>query len=172
MLRAPSADLRDSYCSLIAEREAGGGKRIPFPLLFPFEDFEALLARLRDNSNGMGLPEGFVPHSTFWLVRNGRDIVGVSNLRHRLNKTLAREGGHIGFGIRPSARRNGYGREILKQTLRRAGEIGIDRALVTCGKQNVGSAKVIVGNGGMFESEEFSPERGEVVQRYWIRTGT
>ena len=172
LLQAPTADLRESYRSLIAELDAGRERKIPFPLSFPFEDFEALLARLRDNSNGIGLPDGFVPHSTFWLVRDGGEIVGVSNLRHRLNETLAREGGHIGYGIRPSARRNGYGREILKQTLRRAGGIGIERALVTCGKQNVGSAKVIVGNGGEFESEEFCAERGEVVQKYWIRIGT
>ena len=168
-LETPSKTLRDSYRSLIAELESRGEKRVPFPLSFPFEDFEALLARLRDNAQGLGLPDGFVPHSTFWLVRDGEEIVGVSNLRHRLNEVLAREGGHIGYGIRPSARRNGYGREILKQTLRRAGEVGIDRVLVTCGKRNHGSAKVILANGGVFDSEAFIPERGEVVQRYWIR---
>ena len=51
-------------------------------------------------------------------------------------------------------------------------EIGIDRALVTCGKENVGSVRVILGNGGVFESEEFNPEGGEVVQRYWIQVGS
>ena len=56
--------------------------------------------------------------------------------------------------------------------MKRAAEIGIDRALVTCGKENVGSVRVILGNGGVFESEEFNPEGGEVVQRYWIQVGS
>ena len=167
-LQAPSANLRDSYRSLIAELESAGEKRVPFPLSFPFDDFGALLARLQDNAKGIGLPEGFVPHSTFWLVRNGEEIVGVSNLRHSLTPFLLREGGNIGYGIRPSARRNGYGREILKMTLPEAQALGLSRVLVTCGKPNLGSARIILDNGGVFESEEFSAERDEVVQRYWI----
>jgi predicted acetyltransferase len=171
LLQAPSANLQDSYRGLIAELDAGGERRVPFVLDYPFEDFEALLARFRDEAQGIGLPNGFVPHSTFWLVRNGREIVGVSNLRHRLNAHLLKEGGHIGYGIRPSARRKGYGKEILRQTLAKAREHGIGRALVTCGKENIGSARIILANGGVFESEEFSEERGEVVQRYWISNG-
>jgi len=170
-LQAPSEDLQDSYRNLVAELDAGREKRVPFPLSFPFDDFKALVARLRDCAMGVGLEEGFVPHSTYWLVRDGREIVGVSNLRHRLTAYLLKEGGHIGYGIRPSARRRGYGREILKQTLKPASERGIDRVLVTCGKENLGSARIILANGGVFESEEFSAERGEVVQRYWIPNG-
>jgi predicted acetyltransferase len=167
-LRKPSRDLRDSYGGLIAEIESAREKRIPFPLSFPFEDFDALLAKLEDATKGIGLPEGFVPHSTYWLVRGGNEIVGVSNLRHSLTPFLLREGGNIGYGIRPSARRNGFGREILRLTLPKARELGLARVLVTCGKENRGSARIILGNGGVFESEEFSAERGEIVQRYWI----
>jgi predicted acetyltransferase len=166
-LEPPSRDLRASYRSLIAELEAAGEERVPFPLTYPFEDFDAMLAKLADDSNGIGLPQGFVPNSTFWLVQD-KAIVGVSNLRHRLNPRLLREGGNIGYGIRPSARRKGFGREILKQTLIRARGIGLSRALVTCGKQNIGSAKIILSNAGVFESEQFEAERNEIVQRYWI----
>jgi predicted acetyltransferase len=167
-LQVPSENLRDSYRSLIADIDAAGEKHVPFPLSFPFEDFAALLAQLEEATKGIGLPAGFVPHSTYWLVRDGREIVGVSNLRHSLTPFLLREGGHIGYGIRPSARRKGYGRAILKETLAKAREHGIDRALVTCGKENRGSARIILANGGVFDSEEFSQERAEVVQRYWI----
>lgn len=170
-LSDPIPELRDSYRSLIGEFEAAGEKLIPFPLTYPFDDFDALLARLERNSKGIGLPGGFVPNSTFWLVREGNEIVGVSNLRHRLNESLRREGGNIGYGIRPSARRNGFGSEILRQTLVRAWGIGLARVLVTCGKQNFGSVRVILANGGVLESEEFHAERGEVVQRYWIELG-
>jgi len=80
--------------------ESAGEKRVPFTLSFPFDDFEALLARLRDESNGIGLPEGFVPHSTFWLVRDGKEVQdeGVLEMKcgalmthyHKLPKTTAR----------------------------------------------------------------------------------
>ena len=50
----------------------------------------------------------------------------------------------------------------------RAVERGIKRALLTCDKKNVASAKVIEKNGGVLESEGFSQEPGKVVRRYWI----
>ena len=126
--------------------------------------------RLDDCSRGVGIPEGFVAHSTFWLVRNGTEVVGVSSLRHSLTPMLLREGGNIGYGIRPSARGQGFGTEILRRTLElmspaaTAGE-----ALVTCDKANVASARVILGNGGVLDSEIFLEERGVLLQRYWIR---
>ena len=168
-LQATSGDLRDSYRSLIAELESAGEKRVPFPLSFPFDDFDALLARLQDSAKGIGLEEGFVPHSTYWLVRDGEQIVGVSNLRHSLTPFLLREGGHIGYGIRPSMRGRRLGSEILRRSLHRTRELGIRDVLVTCGAANVASASVIRRNGGVLESEAFLPERNEVVQRYWIR---
>jgi predicted acetyltransferase len=167
-LLKPVAALRDSYISLVTEIDAAGERPVPFTLGFDYGNFDALVAQLEDAARGIGLPDGFVAHSTYWLVRGEAEIVGASNLRHSLTPFLLREGGHIGYGIRPSARRSGLGREILRLTLVRARELGLSRVLVTCGRENVVSARVIVGNGGVLESEAFSAERGEVVQRYWI----
>ncbi|WJH37217.1 GNAT family N-acetyltransferase [Paenibacillus sp. CC-CFT747] len=108
---------------------------------------------------------GFVEHSTYWLVRGSR-IVGVVNLRHRLNEKLLRIGGHIGYGIRPGERRKGYATAILAMALQKAGERGIQRVLVTCDKDNTGSARTIQKNGGVLESEAWEGET--CVQRYWI----
>ncbi|MEO8305670.1 MAG: GNAT family N-acetyltransferase [Betaproteobacteria bacterium] len=162
-LLSPTAALQDSYRSLVSEVLRLEEDLVPFVLKFDHHDFDAMLARLAECSRGIGLPTGFVPHSTFWLVRDGIEVVGVSNIRHSLNPMLRREGGNIGYGIRPSARRQGFGVEILRQSLRRAADIGIANALVTCGKANVGSVPVI---GGVLESEEYLPDRGEIVQRY------
>lgn len=170
-LVAPAARLCDSYRGLVAEFVDGGEKFAPFVLGFDHADFDAMLARLADCSRGIGLPDGFVAHSTYWLVEDQERVVGVSNVRHALTPSLLREGGHIGYGIRPSARGRGLGREILRQSLRRAHDLDIADVLVTCGQANVASAKVIVGNGGALESEVFVPDRDEIVQRYWIRRG-
>ena len=167
----PSLMFRDSYRSLVSEFAAAGEKLVPFVLALENSDFDVFLSRLDDCSRGIGLPDGFVAHSTYWLVRDQAEVVGVSNIRHSLTESLRREGGNIGYGIRPTARRQGLGTTILRNSLARAFEMGLFRVLVTCAKANVGSAKSILHNGGILDSEEYLADRGEVVQRYWIENG-
>jgi predicted acetyltransferase len=166
-LISPRESFERSYRSLVDEFLSSGERLVPFTLAFEYERFADLLVRLRQNSQGIGLPEGFVAHSSYWLVR-GAEILGVSNLRHELTDALRVEGGHIGYGIRPSLRRQGFGKAILSRTLERARAIGLGKILLTCGKANVGSVKVILANGGVLDSEEFHAPRNEVLQRYWI----
>ena len=167
-LTSPSVALARSYRDLVAEFVASHEQLVPFTLAFDHSDFSAFLAKLEDCSRGISVPDGFVPHSTFWLVRDSTQVVGVSNIRHSLTPSLRRDGGHIGYGVRPSARGNGYGSAILQHSLAAASQLGITRALITCAKHNVPSARVILGNGGALESEELLPERDEIIQRYWI----
>jgi predicted acetyltransferase len=161
----------DSYRALVREFVARGEPLIPFPLAFDNAHFAGFLARLEDAARGVGLPDGFVPHSTFWLVDEAGEVVGVSNLRHRLTDGLRVEGGNIGYGVRPSARRRGHATALLRATLAEARVLGLDRALLTCAKANAGSVGTILRCGGVLDSEEFVAERGEVVQRYWIALG-
>jgi predicted acetyltransferase len=165
----PTAALEASYRGHVAEFVARGEPFIPFPIGFDLSDFSALLKKLDDCSRGVGIPDGFVAHSTFWLVRDGKEVVGVSSLRHALTPKLLREGGNIGYGIRPSARGQGLGIEILRLTLDQAMAIGLKEAFITCDKANVASARVILRNGGILDSEIFLEERGVFLQRYWIR---
>ena len=166
----PHGGLKESYRSLVSEFLDRGEELVPFPLSFPNDDFDAFIGRLAACSRGEGLPDGFVPHTTYWLVRDEIEVVGVSNLRHFLNDRLRQEGGHIGYGVRPSARRSGFATFLLRCTLEKAREKGIEEALVTCDKGNVASARTIVRNGGVLVSEEFVPEFDDVVQRYVIGT--
>ncbi|MBQ9458624.1 MAG: GNAT family N-acetyltransferase [Oscillospiraceae bacterium] len=109
-----------------------------------------------------------VPDSVFFLLDEDRNrLLGAVNIRHYLNDFLFREGGHIGDGIRPSERRKGYATEMIRLALKECRKLGIDRVLMTCDKENVGSAKSIMKNGGVLESE-FVNSDGEVEQRYWI----
>ena len=166
----PSIAFKDSYRAYVAELVARGEPFVPFPLGFPHENFEALLAQLSGCERGVGIPEGFVPHSTFWLVE-GDEVLGVSNLRHRLTDSLRREGGHIGYGIRPAARGRGLGTRILALTLAEAAALGIEEALLSCAKANLASSAVIRANGGVLQDEEYIEPRGEVVQRWRVPTG-
>jgi predicted acetyltransferase len=105
---------------------------------------------------------GKVPQTTYWLYVDGR-IVGYSKLRHHLNETLMKEGGHIGFCIRPTERGKGYGNLLLERTLQAATLMNIERVLLTCDENNERSRKVIEHSGGEVESIE----GGNC--RYWIR---
>lgn len=112
--------------------------------------------------------EGLVPDSVFFLLDEARDrLLGAVNIRHYLNDSLLKEGGHIGDGIRPSERRKGYATEMIRLALTECKKLGIDKVLMTCDKENIASAKSIIKNGGILENE-FVNSDGKVEQRYWI----
>lgn len=159
----PSTEYESSYRDYI--RELGDEERYPFPLDFDHADFAELLTKLDQFRNGVSLPEGFVPATTYWLV-DGGEILGVSNLRHCLNDRIRHAGGHIGLGVRPSRRGSGLGKYLLQLTLGRAFARGIASVQVHCHKHNEPSVRMIIANGGSLESE--IPDGGKVVQRYVI----
>lgn len=108
-------------------------------------------------------PEGYVPGTELWWVE-GDEFFGRIGIRHRLTPMLLEMGGHIGYDVRPSARRRGHATAMLRQALRVAHELRIDPALITCDVDNVGSRTVIERNGGVLEDER----NGKL--RFWAPT--
>ena len=135
------------------------------------DDFAAYIQRLEDGSKDLSLPEGHVPSTTYWLVRDGKTVLGCGRLRHRLTPALENEGGHIGYDIRLSERRKGYGVLILKLMLEKAFEMGINPVLVTSDTDNIASARIIEKNGGKLKDQVISKRSGKRVSRYWIHFG-
>lgn len=162
----PTIELKNEYLDMIGEWKAYEDKLVPFVLNNDASDFPAMLEKLENSSKGIGLKEGMVEHSTYWLVDDKHKVLGAVNIRHRLNEKLLRSAGHIGYGIRPSERKLGNASEALRQALNIAKELGIERALVVCDKENLGSARTILKNGGVLENE--IEEDGIIKQRYWI----
>lgn len=113
-----------------------------------------------------GTEAPWVP-ATFLVADVDGRIVGRSSIRFELDPLLAREGGHIGYGVILSERRKGYATEILIQSLDILFRAGIQRVLLTCGTDNEGSAKVIQRCGGVHESVVTSTH-GQLIRRYWI----
>jgi predicted acetyltransferase len=89
-------------------------------------------------------------------------------VRHRLNDFLEKYGGHIGYSVRPSERRRGYAKEMLKMALPFCRQIGIDKILITCIDGNIGSEKTILANGGVYETTVHEPNENVDLKRYWI----
>ena len=104
----------------------------------------------------------------YWSVM-GNEFVGRVDIRHTLVGHLMWYGGHIGYDIRPLARRKGYGKQQLALALPKARDLGIERALITCDDDNFGSIRIIEANGGVLENK-VDNGRGVLSRRYWIET--
>lgn len=111
-------------------------------------------------------PEGWVPATQFVCLREDGRIVGMIDLRHRLNDYLAEIGGNIGYSVRPSERRKGYAACMLHMVLEEARRLGLRRVLVTCDADNEASRRTIERNGGVFE--RMAQDGEAAVRRYWI----
>ena len=123
---------------------------------------------LGEQERGVNLPPDYVP-STFLFAFIGPRIVGRVSIRHRLNDVLFRVGGHIGYVVVPEFRRQGHATTILRLALHIAHEtLGIDRVLVTCDDDNVGSIRTIEINGGVLENVISGPDLDPPKRRYWI----
>ncbi|MDO9027002.1 MAG: GNAT family N-acetyltransferase, partial [bacterium] len=155
----------DQYIDFMEDWKSTGELLVPFVLAMDYSNFQEYIQKLKNYSLGIGLPVGFVPHSTFWLVSDAK-IIGVSNLRHSLTDKLLKADGNIGYGIRPSERKKGYATILLQLTLDKARAIGLSKVLLTCDKDNIGSVKTILNNKGVLDSEE--EINGKPHQRYWI----
>ncbi len=166
----PTTAMRDAYMDFLADFTRASETATDGTGGNAEDGFAALVKKLTDYSKGINLSDGWVTASTFWAVRNS-EIIGVCNIRHQLIERLRDFGGHIGYSIRPSERNKGFGTEMLKLALKKARGFGIDRALITCNKDNIASQRVIQKNGGVLDSESYSKQAGRITQRYWINLG-
>ncbi len=128
------------------------------------ERFAEYTRLLRDEARAdAARPPGHVPCTTLWWV-DGTEFIGRLAIRHRLTQHLLDVGGHIGYDVRPAARRRGHATVMLRCALPVARSLGIDQALLTCDVGNVALRKVIEANGGRLEDER----SGKL--RFWVPT--
>ncbi len=131
---------------------------------YDFHNFDHYIKNLNTTEE---TKNGWVPDTTLFCFDKDRNIfVGAVNIRHYLNDTLLKTGGHIGDGIRPSERRKGYATAMIGLALEECKKLGIRKVLLCCDKNNIGSAKSIRNNGGVLENEVEAD--GHMKQRYWI----
>lgn len=116
-------------------------------------DFPAWLVKRVDREQGIGLEDGRVPDTTFWLMDDGVPVA-FGSLRHRLTDALLEEGGHIGYAVDGTKQGRGYGKALLGLMIREARRMGItEELLVTVHPDNIASRKVAEANGGELRRE-------------------
>lgn len=162
----PTMEMKEQYYDYVKDWESAGEAIVPYAARLldrSYKEWVEYTARMESKET---CNPDWVPAHTIFLVREDGKIIGAINIRHTLNDYLLNYGGHIGYGIRPSERKKGFASLMLSLALPIARELGIDKALITCDKNNAGSAKTIMKNDGVLENEV--EEDGKLVQRYWI----
>jgi predicted acetyltransferase len=170
-LTLPDAHYHASFLRALREYQSTGAYlEVLAPPLADPDEFTRYVAALRDDArNGGSLwrylkqlsgrapwhppGSGWAPQTAYWWVA-GDEYLGRLNLRHFLTEDLLRRGGHIGYDVRPSARRRGHATSMLAAALPLAAAMGIDPAHIDCDVGNTASRRVIEKNGGVFEREQ------------------
>jgi predicted acetyltransferase len=114
------------------------------------EGFSAWVSRLRS-----------LPAARMWWIADGDDVLGGVALRTTTTDTVLRLG-HVGYGIRPSARGRGVATWALGELLPRARAAGLTRLLLVCRDDNVGSIKTIERHAGILEKVVDDDDHGRV----------
>lgn len=129
-------------------------------------NFEQLIEKWQHDKTEEVYKLGFVPATLYFLINENGRILGSIHFRHELNDRLLLNGGHIGYGVRPSERKKGYASHMLQLLLERLKDEGYKKVLITCDDDNIGSAKTIENNSGILQNKiEFE---GTLTRRYWI----
>ena len=169
-LVAPTTRLRESWLAAREEwgrdvHQDGSGLHADDDVDSP-EGFAQWVSRLHREADPAIPPGTDRVHATYWWMAESDTYLGVITLRHALNDFLLRAGGHIGYSVRPSARRRGLASWALRSVLPEARSLGLERVLVTCDDANVASARTIQHAGGVLEDVR-DTELGRT-RRYWI----
>ena len=132
-----------------------------------YEDPRDWLEAVRRYEDPATVPEGKVPATELLCLREGK-VLGMLQIRHCLNDYLQRYAGHIGYSVRPSARRQGVASWMLGAALPLCRQLGLKRVMIACEPWNEGSRRTILANGGVYEKTVHEPEENIDLEQYWI----
>jgi predicted acetyltransferase len=171
-LERPALRHRAAFLEVLDDY-ARAGERDKFELYAPAgRDFADYCDQLHQQELGARLPAGWVPGTTLWMLDGGQRICGIVRIRHRLNAFLEEHGGHLGYDVPPSRRRQGHGHRLLELGLVEAARLGLRRVLLVCDDDNLASLRIIERAGGVHQDTRQPPGEPVPLRRYWIELGT
>lgn len=163
----PTPDYENKIMNYKREFVENGGRMYGAAGLKKAESFSKWYNTVCNNMKEETVRKGLSPETTYLVVCTENDhLVGMINIRHRLNDFLLNNGGHIDFSVRKSERQKGYAVEMLGLALKECTKLNIRKVLITCDKDNIASSRTIINNGAKLENE--IQEKNRIIQRYWI----
>lgn len=153
---------KDALFDMMDEWTKTGEKIVPYAIRKnDYHDFPYYISHLDLND------ANYVDTTTLFLEDSEtKELIGAVNIRHTLNESLLNNVGHIGGGVRPSKRRQGYASLMVELSLKEAKKLGLNRVLLVCDSENTGSRSTILKNGGILEDKR--TDNGRINERYWI----
>lgn len=132
-----------------------------------YEDWLVKVSKKKDKDYAYSINR--VPGETYFLIReNDNKIIGMINIRHDLTPAMLEFGGHIGYGIRPTERRKGYNKINLYLGLFVARKFNLDKVMLDCTVDNIGSNKTIQSLGGVLIKSDIDPYDNTLTNVYEI----
>lgn len=155
-----------AYSDYMLEWEKSGERIVPWVTSRTYEEFFRMMHYWEEQDSDQIRKRGLVPATLYFLTEDSGRIIGAIHFRHELNDELRMDGGHIGYGIRPSEREKGHGRRMLGMMIQELMKGDLREVMLSCDDSNHGSVKVIEANGGFLENLVMCHDR--LVRRYWI----
>jgi len=166
-LRRLEVGLGREYLAMVDEFESAGEGYPYNNIELARRDFAAFVRELEDEERGVGLPPGVFPQITFVLVLAGRTVLGEIRFRPSVAPAHGPGPDNIGYNIRPTARRKGFGGRQLALVLDEARALGLPGVRLAVEGENPASAAIILKHGGVLLPR---PDDAQAVQvaLYWI----
>ncbi len=161
-LEQPSPKYKIGYLAALEEFQSEGRY-----LNISKEELEKDFGAFIDRIPAMRMELNGVPETEYWLTR-GDEYIGRLSIRHELDEKLLLHGGHIGYAIRPSQRKKGYGKKALELGLLETKKLGLDTVLVTCDSTNTASRRIIESHTGVLENKVEGEPGKPTKLRFWI----
>ncbi len=156
----------NEYLEYILEWEKANETIIPGASDRKGRSYSEMIEKWKANENRLVKVEGKVPSTLYFMTDEKKNIIGALDFRHELNEQLLVHGGHIGYGVLPSRRREGNCSFMLKTFIEMIKDKKMERVLLTCDESNIGSIKTIEKCKGILENKV--EINGKMVRRYWI----
>jgi predicted acetyltransferase len=132
-------------------------------------DYSEWLTMTKNNREAETVNPNWVVCKTFFVVRKSDNkIIGIIDIRHSIeHEILLNYAGHIGYSVRPTERKKGYATKMLQMGLEYLKSININKAMLGCLVDNMGSNKTIKNCGGVLtETKPYTD--GSLMNIYWI----
>lgn len=167
-LEIPSSVHEEQHLKMFEEFKQNWEEAIPWIMnLKEWENFYDFLQRIKDSRENKNLKPWYSPASLFFVVNEENRLVWWISIRHELTGVLSQHWWHIWYGIRPSERKKWYASEALKLALEEAKKLNINPVMLTCKKENIGSARTIMKNWWELECEYTREDKPN--QKWWIK---